>query len=253
MSVVRFDETTGRLRLTRPAFESLTAIELGAGGGRTGPADELRAAGAIVDGAPHPALAAGIAAIRGPACKLQLRVQDRAGRRHLHDGWINGEAAALLLAGDEEGLCELAVCHPVFLPEAIARITALGPRPRTPRLVPLRLQQAEIDGLTSPDREVRTSAREELARVGLSPDAHDAVCSITAAPASRWELVVRWDPAPRSAGRRGLHVIDSAAGLWLLEPVGPELVAWPVTPTTVWRLLISSLPQDEELRRPRKR
>jgi hypothetical protein len=206
---------------------------------------EALAAGAGADASP--ALEATLDVVRAAVCTIGLRVQDADGRRLVHEGWVGDQAAVLLMAGAGE-LCEVVTMHPAFLPEAVARITALGPRPEAPGMVPLRLAQAEIDGLTAPDRNDRAIALERLAVGGLTQEAYDGARALASGLLARWELMVRWTPARGSAGRRGLHVIDSAAGLWLLEPVGADLLAWPVTSTAVWRLLIRSLPGDHELR-----
>jgi len=242
---------TGRIRLPRAAFDLL--MKRVRGGGERGDLGHLDDLDIRMDGGGElPALRAAAAALREPVCTMILRLQDADGRRQVHEGWIDGRTAVILLAdagdqGDEAALCELAAVHPDFLPEAVARITRLGPRRGPAAVVPLRLRLPEIEELTSPDPADRAAAVERLAAAGLSENACNGARSLATGLVGRWELMLRWTPAPGSAGRRGIHVIDSDAGLWLLEPAGSDLLAWPVTATAIWRLLIRSLPGDDEL------
>jgi hypothetical protein len=44
---------------------------------------------------------------------------------------------------------------------------------------------------------------------------------------ARWQAVMRWLPAPGSAGQRAVQVIDTASGLLAVEPGGTGLAVWP--------------------------
>lgn len=52
----------------------------------------------------------------------------------------------------------------------------------------------------------------------------------------RWRLQAAWRLESGTHGGAMLQVLDTEGGVWLLEPAGdgPPL-AWPVTPTFVWR------------------
>jgi hypothetical protein len=117
---VHFDTDTGRLRLDQDAFQTLAAW---AGGrSRKDPGlDDLRAAGVVRRGTPHPALVPGLDAVAHPVCRLSLTMRDGAGRVESGEGWVNGGAAALLL-DLPDGLREFVAVHPTFLPAALARI-----------------------------------------------------------------------------------------------------------------------------------
>ncbi|WP_279582987.1 hypothetical protein [Fodinicola feengrottensis] len=42
-------------------------------------------------------------------------------------------------------------------------------------------------------------------------------------------------------------MLDTEAGLWLMEPSVGLAVIWPTTPTAIWRALVCLLPQDNEI------
>jgi hypothetical protein len=152
----------------------------------------LRAAGVIEGGRAHPAIADGLAAIVRPTlCTLELDYAGKAMR-----GWVSTEGAALLLpARDGEQLRTLISLHPTLLPEALARLVDLGPRPR-------------------PD--------------ATAPVAPETVGDVR----RRWRLSAAWE-----SGGAGLEILDAADGLWLLH----DTLAWPVTPTFVWRHIVRIL------------
>jgi hypothetical protein len=247
MSDILYDAESGRLRLDRAAFDRLVAWAAG----RLAEAPPgLRAAGLVDEHERlHPYLSDRVDAIVDPVCRVIIRTQDANGRQRSHDGWVAGTAASLLLAhngGDDR--CELAGLHPTFLPEAVARLVGLGPRPRLTDVVPVLLSPTVLDDLTDPDPERRAAASDWLRSTAPGATEQTAAEALGTRILSRWEAVVTWDAQRRrSPGRRGLHVIDTPAGLWLVEPVGSNLLASPTTPSVVWRLLTTLLPRDDEL------
>jgi hypothetical protein len=99
-----------------------------------------------------------------------------------------------------------------------------------------------LDELTAADPGRRAGALQRILDTG--PEGASAVARALATGfRARWEVVVRWLPAPGSTGRRAMHVVDTETTLWAVEPGGTGLMVWPTTPTAVWRLL----PRDGEL------
>lgn len=249
MTQVVFEAASGRLRLDRTAFDTLVALARGHTIGQDGETAELRAAGVLDEhGSPAEALRAGLRAVADPVCRLEVRMQHADGRREAHEGWVAGHAAALLLAADG-GLLELVSVHPSFLPEALARLVGLGPGPRLEGAAPVRLTVRTINQLTGSDPRARSAAAEQLRRAAAGTDQQATAQALGGGVRCRWEAVVTWPAAAGVAGRRALHVLDTPAGPWLLEPAGAGLLAWPTTPTTVWRALTTLLPRDHELLR----
>ncbi len=159
----------------------------------------LQAAGVIAGGRAHPAVAGALAAIVRPEiCTLELSYSGKA-----MQGWIAYDAAALLLPARDggDGRRTLLALHPTVVPGAIATLVDLGPRPLP-------------------------EARE--------PVPHGAVPAVV----RRWRLEAVWQLAGDVTGGDGLEVIDSADGLWLLTEGEGESIAWPVTPTLVWRHIV---------------
>ncbi len=165
----------------------------------------LRAAGVIDGPRAHPAIAGALAAIVRPElCTLELSYSGKAMR-----GWVSYDAAALLLPArdDDEELRTLVQVHPTLLPEALARLVDLGPRPRATAAAPVPLDD-------------------------------DAVGTVN----RRWRLAAAWTLDDGTAGGAGLEILDAASGLWLLDPSdGDGALAWPVTPTFVWRHIVRML------------
>jgi hypothetical protein len=178
----------------------------------------LTEAGVIAGGRAHPAVAGALAAmVRPDLCTLELSHSGKA-----MQGWLSHEAAALLLPArdpaDERRV--LLALHPTVVPGALAGLVDLAPR-----------EQADGREPCSPD---------ELADV-----------------ARRWRLVASWELADGTHGSDGLEVIDTATGVWLLtgapadrpapsppaagapgDRPAPSPLAWPVTPTLVWRHIV---------------
>lgn len=121
--MIAFDDRTGRLTLDQAAFDRLVAMARGEALANA----DLEAAGAVRRGVLHPALAAGLRAVIEPVCRLRVTLSDGAQKRG--DGWVRGDAAALLL-DRADGARDLHTIHPTLLPAAIARLVSLGPRPR---------------------------------------------------------------------------------------------------------------------------
>jgi hypothetical protein len=202
-----FDPERGRLLIGEDAMRVLVAHAADpiavAAGDAVSELAALQAAGVISGGRAHPALAGAVAAIVRPElCTLELSHSGKA-----MQGWVSYDAAALLLpeASGDDGRRALLAVHPTVLPVALAELVELGPRP-------------VADG---------------AAPVVYLPDAIDDVHR-------RWRLEAAWRLEDGAAGGDGLEVLDTASGLWMLttgDEGGPP-IAWPVTPTLIWRHIV---------------
>lgn len=162
----------------------------------------LQSAGVIRGGESHPAIRGALAAIVRPElCTLELAYGGRS-----MQGWVSYEDAALLLpAAEGEDRRRLMHVHPTLLPDVLARLVDLGPRPRPETAGPLPYENGAVG---------------EVKR--------------------RWRLGATWTLEDGQSGGDGLEVLDADTGLWMLAPRedGGELLAWPVTPTFVWRHIV---------------
>jgi hypothetical protein len=160
----------------------------------------LQAAGVIQGGSSHPAIRGALAAIVRPElCTLELTYAGRS-----MQGWVSASDAALLLpAGDDDERRRLMRLHPTLLPELLARLVDLGPRPRVSPAEAVPYEDGAVG---------------ELRR--------------------RWRLGATWTLEDGTTGGDGLEVLDADTGLWVLQPREDELIAWPVTPTFVWRHIV---------------
>jgi hypothetical protein len=175
---------------------------------------------------------AGRAAMREPVCELLLARGDRRGR-----GWVDAHTAVLAVPAPD-GEPRHVQLPPRFLPDALARVNDLAPRPRWEPAERLRLGAGELAEIL---------ATRDAARAGLV--AGDAAERLVDALREHWSVTATWEPAPGSTGARVVEVLDTDAGLWLVVPDDPGVELWPTTPTAVFRLLCALLPRDRELSR----
>jgi hypothetical protein len=221
MNEASYDAAAGRLEASHEQIGALLALE----GAAVEHVDALARAGALTDGRPHDALRPALDAIADPVCELALERGDRSGR-----GWVSRDVAVLLVPAPGARVV-LHQVPPVFLPDALARMNDVSPRPRVTPAVRLCYAPGELAQLLAGTAEPAEDAARELVR-GLR---------------EHWRITASWDPAPGSPGVRALEVIDTDAGLWLVVPDDPSVELWPTTPTAVFRLLTGLLPRDHEL------
>ena len=124
---VEFDAANGTLRLDAEAFITLAELSSDAVDSCDTTLGRLVDVGAVTAGVPHPLLRPGLAAVAGSVATLQVLVAGPEDVR-LHHGWLAGDAALLTDLGD--GTYDFASVSAEFVPEAIARVTLVGPRPR---------------------------------------------------------------------------------------------------------------------------
>ncbi len=175
--------------------------------------EALAEAGAAEDGALHPTLARAMEVVGAPLAELRI---ERGGTEV--SGWIDADAAILLVPRGE-GLFEIAPAAAPFLPDLIARLVELRPRPaeaRSPQqLAPGALATAIASPGTASDVAMLRSVRDlwllELSRV------------------------------PDKASPRGSKIVDTDEGLWELEREEGSVRVVPTSPTRVWRRLTATV------------
>ncbi len=202
-----FEPERGRLLIGEDAMRVLVAHAADPVGVAAGDAvaelASLQAAGVIAGGRAHPAVADAVAAIVRPElCTLELSHSGKA-----MQGWVSYDAAALLLpeAEGDDGRRALLALHPTVLPAALADLVDLGPRPVADGAAPVVYVADAIE------------------------DVH-----------RRWRLEATWRLEDGAEGGDGLEVLDTASGFWMLttgDEGGPP-IAWPVTPTLIWRHIV---------------
>jgi hypothetical protein len=237
MSQVRFDPAKASLQAPRGTLNHLVAL---AEGSAVGPdrSASLRAAGVIDDDGIHPAIAPALSAISTPVCTMTLTrwPSENPGSSLRVEGWTNPHIAVLLLPGSDD-ICLLTWAHPTFLPVALARLVGLGPRPG----------RAGRQGGT-PQPWPRQVSREPATTFRFGDWGEDA-------GPGRWEITMRWDPAPPSTGTATLRVLDSDDGYRAMETPGGESggartegrTIRLLTSTEVWREILALLPDIDDL------
>lgn len=201
-----FDPDTAALLLSRAAADALLRDgqkhAVPAASPESGAAwTSLTEAGAIQGGQPHPRLAAAVQAARAPMCRLRLE-------RHGHevDGWVDAHAAALLVPRERE-LLEL-ICVPVeLLPDAVARLVELGPRPRLQPAIRLKLPAAALALLLAGE-----DPDQAAAAVGDEEAEVDAARALSSSFRVHWRVEARWDASSDSPGARAVEVTTRMPG-----------------------------------------
>lgn len=214
--MIRVDRDAGTIRLADGELDLLLEA--------AGPAGAGSAVGTALDPDAVLALASGewdapLAAVRDPLVHVELVVAGRSVRQ-VHRAWVTYDVATLLLAvnGGERQLMHL---PPAFLTASLVRLTRLRPR-RTASPGVVVLPADNLDGLVSPDEEVRRAAL-EAARADLG-----------------WRLHATWP-----GGERLMHAADGPHGVHLADPATGTLRG--ASNTFVYRVLSTLLPTDAEL------
>ena len=178
-------------------------------------AAELHAAGLLRDGRPDPARAAELAPLAAPEWQLLLEAGDAGG-----EGWTAAGRLVLHTPGDD-GVDRVALLPADLLPGTLATLVDLGPRPHAEGAAPLRVRAGDL----------------ALALARSEPEVTGPLAAIVVALRVRWRVEAR-----RPGDRRVVEALDTAEGLWLIVPDGPEVDLLPVTPTRVFRLLVALAP-----------
>jgi hypothetical protein len=231
-AAVDFRPQTGTLVAPAPVVEALLKGE---------PGPELESAGAVRGDTAHPALQVALRAIADPYAVVVL---DRGSRRGY--GWAGPEGVTALLLPLPDGRRRLITVRTQFVPDALARINDVAPRPRVEPAVRIRMPVPDLATALA-TRDPSRAAPDALAEDDPATDASEAFAALLASLTEHWRAEARWPPAPDSPGRRVVEVIDTGAGLWLVVSDEPTVELWPATPTGVWTLLAGILPRDEEL------
>lgn len=204
----QLDPDTGGLLVSDQAWRAVRALDEGT------PADAdmieaLEELGLVRDGRLEPVLARAVQAMGSPRAELTAR------RRGLEmKGWMDTEAAMLLVPRGGE-LSELSVVAVGYLPDLLARLLELGPRP-TPA-------GAEVS--VTPGT---------LAEAIVAPGTPSRPTGLPAV-SGHWELETSASGTPRPSER--LEVADTDDGLREIVSEGTSVRIVPTTPSRVWRLL----------------
>lgn len=209
------DTETGELRIAEPTLSVLVGHTTGqsallAGVNDTPAELDLLRSAEVLDASDraHPAVSDALSAIAHPrVCNLELSYRGKAML-----GWVDSSTGALLLPATGEDERRRLMSLPVSLvPSALAKVVDLGERPRPEPAAVVHYREGALSGIRR-----------------------------------HWQLTVGWAAEDGTAGTRMLEVVDTDGGLWMLRPPedgteNDEPVAWPTTPTTVWRAIVGVL------------
>lgn len=167
--------------------------------------------GATEDDRLHPAVARPLQAVGAPLAELRI---ERRGTEV--SGWMDAHAAVLLVPRGAD-LVEVAPAAIPFLPDLVARLVELAPRPAAHRSPAELAPGALAKAIASPGTDG-----------GDLPPVNDF-----------WSLETIRAPDRSLADR--LEVLDTDEGLWELEREQGSVRAVPTSPSRVWRRLTATV------------
>jgi hypothetical protein len=157
-----------------------------------------------------------------PHAPCELILERGARRGH---GWVGAEHAAVVVPAGRPAARRLHVVPTDFVPDALARLNDLGPRPGGRLASPIRFAPGVLAQL------VATNSAELQARVR-----------------EHWRVDALWQRPDGEVAGRSVEVLDTNEGLWLVAPVADgEVELTHVRPAEVFRLLCDLLPSAAEL------
>lgn len=240
---MQFDPHTGDLRLDAGAFLALADRAAGHVTTATDDVRRLSEAGVLVDGAPHSAVGPALEAVAHPHAQITLTVASASGV-HVNQGWLSGVTGLLVDLGD--GTYELRAVPVADVPEAAVRLAGLGSRPALPG-GDAGVSEQTLDDLASPAPDARR--RGAAALVAAAPASWEPWGACVAA--GQWSFTVLdafWATRFASLANRRVAVLDTPAGLVLVEPGGSGLRLVPTTADELRRFVADVLPSEVEVR-----
>jgi hypothetical protein len=142
-------------------------------------------------------------------CELRLTRGDRSGY-----GWVGAEQAALAVPAGPAGRTRLHVVPTDFVPDALARLNGIEPRPAELPPSPIRFTPGEL-------------------AQAVASGGNDT----TAAVREHWRVEAAWAVADGEPVVHFVEVLDTARGMWLIVPVQDQLELRPSRAAEVFVLL----------------
>lgn len=172
-------------------------------------------------------VARALESVRNPCCRLSV-----SSRGLVAQGWLDADVAALLIPRDA-GLLELAWLPAAFLPDALARVVELEPRP-VPEGPPLRLAPGTLAHLlAAPDDHTPLPGADP--RGGPGPD--NRARQVLASVKRHWRIDAHTMDEAGPGRARSLEVLDTPGGMWRLFVDGRSVELRPSSTTSLWRIL----------------
>ncbi len=241
---IDFDVDARRCRLPQAVFEALVGLAGGVALPQT-LRDPLAAAGLVVDGRVNPVLGPAFEAAAHPDCTLTLFQAAHDGHEARGTGAV-ADGGGLITLETTDRRVEVLPVAPGFFPSALARLFALGPRPRL-GFQPVLAPHGLIKDLLSERPRTRAKAARYVAASSGDPDTQRFAALLDAGPWTWNNLRAQWPASDGTVAARVLHIWDSAEGLAIFENRGEKVAIDPMDPSTLFLLLTRILPRHDEL------
>lgn len=187
----------------------------------------LESEGLLWDGDLLEPLARVVEAVRAPSCRLRISARGLEAK-----GWHDVHLAALLLPVNAD-LLELAWLPAAFLPDALARLVELGPRP-VPEGPPLRLAPGTLAHLLAAPYD-HTPVSDADPRHGPGQDSRAR--QLLASVKRHWRIEARTTDQAGPGCARSVEALDTPDGIWRLFIDGGCVELRPTSATRLWRAL----------------
>ncbi len=239
---VRFEPESGRLRIDSATFLALAS----AAAHREVPDGRLAAladAGVIVGGSVHCSIEPALAAVTSSHAQLSIAVFEDSSC-WVHQGWLAEVSGILEDLGDDT--YDLVSVDATSMPATLARLGHLTERPSLEDgQIPI--SEDLLDALTESDPAVRQRGSRALA-TSAPPEWSEWASRLWAGDWRFTVVDVTWpDPSGTLIDRR-VAVIDTDAGMTLVDATHPFLQLVPITTQEVCTLILALLPHEAECR-----
>ncbi|BCJ37079.1 hypothetical protein Athai_45820 [Actinocatenispora thailandica] len=233
---IRFDAELGRALLPADQLDAL--ISASARADWHAPAlTELHPSGMVTPDGPHDSIAAALRVVTEPLCRVRFveRGSESVKPTCVAEAWLGIPSTALRVRRDGEQ-DEFAAIRTAYLPDELADLVSLRPRPRTPQL-PFEVSAVCFADLLSTSPALHADAARHLMSAVEDGEVGKALQSVSGRLRRWWTVLVGWRQEGRITASQRLTVLDTEDGLWLALPSEDLIAVLPASSGDIWRVL----------------
>jgi hypothetical protein len=219
--------------------------------------EEISAGSLTVDNDIHPRLVSLARCLARPHVRLVL---DQTGSDRQLQGWIDEQIAVLTRPSISRPAmpADVVVVPRGMVPLRLAKLIALGPRPRVKLNEPTEFDRSLLDTLLTGEESLSPGQVGALSSEadGLLPGWIEVLAALSAGKGTRWLAGVWWNAPGESPKARSLEVVEGDVGSFLVSDAtrrdGPfrRVRLRPLSASAIWRLLCGLVPTQNEIAEP---